>query len=84
MLSGPAPEAKLNTAPGGHQAEVAQRLQVNEGLKPKPLAHNATPEEFRSWAKSFRAFFASSMLQDGPIEEPVSYTHLTLPTTPYV
>ena len=69
MLRGQAPEAKLNMAPGGTQAEVTQRSLVNEGLKPKPPAFDANPEEFSSWAKCFRAFFALSVLQHGPIEE---------------
>ena len=73
MLRGPAPEAEHNAAPGGTQAEVVQHPCVNEGLKPKPLAHDATPEEFRSWAKRFRAFL--------PIEEQQAYLYMCLDIT---
>ena len=73
-LRGPSPEVKLNIAPGGHQAEVTQRPLVNEELKPNP-------EEFRSRERCFKSFFASSMLQHGPIEEQQAYLHMCLVIT---
>ena len=80
MLAGPEPEVTFHAGPMANNAadNALQRLRINECQKPNLLAHDATPEEFRSWAKRFKAFYASSMLQHGPIKEQQAYLNMCL------
>ena len=79
-LAGPEPEVTFHAGPMANNAadNALQRLRINECQKPNLLAHDATPEEFRSWAKRFKAFCASSMLQHGPIKEQQAYLNMCL------
>ena len=36
------------------------------------------PEEFRSWEEHSKAFYASSLLQNGPMEEQQAYLNMCL------
>ena len=57
------------------------RSRINEGLKTKPLTHDACPEEFRSWAKCFKAFYTSSLLHNWTVEEQQACLNVCLDLT---
>ena len=82
---------------GGGRGAGARKLAVNKSLKPFTLLTTHNPTEFNGWGRQFRGYCRSSNMEllEVPDQqlylqsciEPqisVSYTHLTLPTTPYV
>ena len=58
----------------------------NDALKPFTLTRDHSPVEFTQWLDQYEAYYTSSKMALATSREqiPVSYTHLTLPTTPYV
>ena len=46
---------------------------------------NGLPKLYLAKAKNINRKYCGTLKdQEGPLKQPVSYTHLTLPTTPYV
>ena len=78
MTASTEPETTFHVGPSANSNNkdnegAAQRPRINKGLKPKPLRQDASPEEFRSWAKHFKAFYASSLQR--------AYLHMCLDIT---
>ena len=72
-VTNPATDESLGTSPRMGEAETRQAIDA---------AHGAFPA-WRDMAAAQRAVLLEAW-HDLMMEHPVSYTHLTLPTTPYV
>ena len=53
------------------------------GVAPNTPLHVSLPANATQFETAFREFLITKLVQNGAVV-PVSYTHLTLPTTPYV
>ena len=79
-----APSLPDDDAPSDHPAEgngAAARPRPNDALRPRTLTADATPTEFRSWLKKFKAFFTTSRLDLCSIPEQQAYLSACIDAT---